>query len=71
MTRRIGEWIRGYEPHLADTPDNRLIRLLARIRHRQLMLALGGRISESARFAERARRVREIVVEGPSGLALH
>ena len=34
--------------------------LLARVRNKQLMLAKQGRVSESARYADRAQRLRAI-----------
>ena len=38
-------------------------RVLARVRRRQLELALVGRYEESARYARRARRVRRYIGE--------
>lgn len=39
--------------------QERIRLLLARIRNKQLMLAQQGRVSDSARYAERAMRLRE------------
>jgi len=42
----------------ADGACDRPQRLLARIRRKQLVAALEGRIADSARFADRAKRLR-------------
>lgn len=41
-----------------STHCERVLRLLARLRHRQLDMALQGRPQDSAAYAHRARRVR-------------
>ena len=46
--------------------DTRRSGLIARLRHRQLELALKGAVRESARFADRARRVGRMA-ESPYG----
>ncbi len=38
--------------------SNRVSRLVAKLRQRQLELAMGGAVRDSARYADRARRVR-------------
>lgn len=42
----------------ADAKANRARRVLAKVRQRQLEMALSGRILDSARYAVRAQRVR-------------
>lgn len=43
----------------SDQHDGRISRLVARLRHRQLMLALRGATLESARYADLAKRARQ------------
>jgi len=45
-------------------PRDRAERLVAKLRHRQLVLALRGRAGASARYAQRARRVCDAACGG-------
>lgn len=45
-------------PQQAKTPEARVQRVLARLRRKQLDLAIAGNVSDSARYARRALRVR-------------
>ena len=44
----------------SETVDTRAKLVLAKVRSKQLQLARQGRISESAKYARRASRVREL-----------
>ncbi|MEM6553920.1 MAG: hypothetical protein AAF750_17525 [Planctomycetota bacterium] len=44
----------------AEANPKRMTRLLARLRRRQLDHALRGRFADSAKYANRARRVRSV-----------
>jgi hypothetical protein len=48
-------------PPLTDTRVQRAKALFARLRHKQLLTAMSGRITESAVYAQRALRVRREV----------
>ncbi len=50
--------VTAHMPTRIDTTRTR--RLVAKLRHRQLVLAVRGRVTDSARFADRARRVRNV-----------
>ncbi|MEM6855833.1 MAG: hypothetical protein AAF911_08130 [Planctomycetota bacterium] len=47
------------EAQLAPTPAQRIQALIGRLRARQLELAQRGKTTDSARYAERAHRVRQ------------
>ena len=55
---------------LADNPNHRrparLEQLIGRLRRHQLELAIRGRVRESARYADRAQRVRRAATDSPS-----
>ncbi len=51
------------DPSTLKTPDarrNKARSLLARLRDRQLRLAVNGKVADSARYATRATRVRSV-----------
>lgn len=49
--------------NLTATQTQRAQRLLAKVRQRQLDLAMSGRVEDSARYAKRASRVRQQAAE--------